>query len=324
MDLGTVHRKLYRGLYGSIRRFSQDIELVFANCERYHQGTPAPSVLAHANHLKTYARSLWLEVMVDEGGEGGREGGSVWEPAAVREKHQAREERLVFCRDLPLKPGDLRELRTVGARVLRALEEEDGTWGQMERVVGFDAFLAAEKGEGGAEGGTEGPTVGRVWEGLQHAFPGDGPPEQTVEWAGIRAEFENTFHLVTASLRERRLRGTEFSCIWAQPFRFVWAGQRKPGGSKNQVLAYWPGMVVMYGDAPEFLTRLNEARLPRSIAKELHKQRTVNKQGMSVHRVVVETFGAHDFMFYNADMVRPYTGGERREGGRGGEREGEK
>jgi len=90
MDLGTVHRKLYRGLYGSIRRFSQDIELVFANCERYHQGTPAPSVLAHANHLKTYARSLWLEMVVDEGGEGGREGGSVWEPAAVREKHQAR------------------------------------------------------------------------------------------------------------------------------------------------------------------------------------------------------------------------------------------
>eukprot|EP00624_Nannochloropsis_granulata_P007782 evm.model.NODE_9499_length_7026_cov_19.535013.1 len=66
-------------------------------------------------------------------------------------------------------------------------------------------------------------------------------------------------------------------------------------------------MVVMYGDTPEFLTRLNESRLPSVYAKVLRKQRTGNKAGLSMHQVVVETFGAHDFMIYNMELIRPYT-----------------
>jgi len=310
MDLGTITHKLQQGRYKTIKRLFRDIELVFANCERFNLDTPSPSVLAHANHLKQYGRSLWLEIMVvedEDEDEEGREGGvpsesSVWGMEAVNEKRQERQERLVFCRDLPLSGNDVRELRAKLGKVQQEVEEEeDGSLGLLESLVGYDALLALGAGEAGREGGL---TVGRVWEGLQQAFQG----EEEEEGGRVRGRVEDGFHSMTAGVKERRLRGTEFSSIWAQPVRLVWAGQKKPGGARHQAQAYWPGMVVMYGDTPEFLTRLNESRLPLVYARVLRKQRTGNKSGLSTHQVVVESFGAHDFMFYNMELVRPYTG----------------
>jgi len=307
MDLGTITYKLRQGRYRTVSRFFRDIELVYANCERFNLDTPSPAVLAYANHLKHHTRSLWLELMVAEGeDEDEKEDGmpSVWDREAVEEKRQERQDRLLFCQDLPLSKHDVRELREKLARVQEQVEKEDGSLGMLESLVGYGALLAV--GEGGGEGGTEGGlTVGRAWEGLGRAFQGK-------EWAAgegrTMEKVVDAFHLVTAGVKERRLRGTEFSSIWAQPVRLVWAGQKKPGGARHQAQAYWPGMVVMYGDTPDFLTRLNESRLPLVYAKVLRKQRTGNKAGMSTHQVVVETFGAHDFMIYNMELIRPYTG----------------
>lgn len=135
MDLGTITYKLRQGRYRTVSRFFRDIELVYANCERFNLDTPSPAVLAYANHLKHHTRSLWLELMVAEGeDEDEKEDGmpSVWDREAVEEKRQERQDRLLFCQDLPLSKHDVRELREKLARVQEQVEKEDGSVGRSK------------------------------------------------------------------------------------------------------------------------------------------------------------------------------------------------
>ena len=60
----------------------------------------------------------------------------------------------------------------------------------------------------------------------------------------------------------------------------------------------------MYGDTPEFLTKLNESRMP------IEYQKSLKRQSRSSNSVVVETFGAHDFMWSPPEQILPYTGPE--------------
>ena len=74
----------------------KDIELVFTNCERFNLNTPSPSVLAYANHLKKYYRSIYLELLLppfSSSSSSSSPPSSSWTEQALAEKDQERQAR---------------------------------------------------------------------------------------------------------------------------------------------------------------------------------------------------------------------------------------
>jgi len=64
-------------------------------------------------------------------------------------------------------------------------------------------------------------------------------------------------------------------------------------------------MVIMYGNVPAHITKINESRMPAEYRSKLKKLAAKNHASC-----VVETFGTHEFMWSPYTLIEPYRGAD--------------
>lgn len=304
-DLGTILDKAYKKEL-TLPEFRQDLILVYKNALSFNEENSVFQLIA--KHFKMTSEALFEEMFEEP-----LEITSV-DPFSTEYKHRwinIRRKRLQLVISEPLSGAELRFARKNLSIAIKMLEPQlEDLSARTHQVLDLiQSYLDEYHFEDNLDLETlsDFPPAPSLRDILSPLLPQSSTSlsslSPVLESSIFTPTFESLHGLLSAStsfitqldrmvgvlsilLNERRLRGSAFSAIWANPNdHLVWAQPSKESGKSNSKSIYWPGMVIVSSSPlfhmPKEVMAANLERMPEEILGQLLKLKPRASSGSS-------------------------------------------